>query len=175
MNTMVACMVSVGLLLLQLVRLEAVRVKSPLASSWKLSKKVIFPSTFLGSVTVLSPYPVGSVTGENSFMERLLEQQLVATYTQAGVAVFFGILIFIKIVLDKQEMLEDRKLMIERMDRQEKKMEEIRKELKEERISDKKEMKELMERQEANMNIKFVLTTIISILVPFLISQFSKM
>ena len=164
MNTMVACMVCVGLLLLQLVRVEAGRVKSPLASSWKLSKKVIFPSTFLGSVTVLSPYPVGSVTGESSFMERLLEQQLVATYTQAGVAVFFGILIFIKIVLDKQEMLErmdrqekkteeDKKLMIERMDLQEKKMDEDRKET----------------------NIKFVLTTIISILVPFLMSQFSKM
>ena len=154
-------MVCVGLFLIQLVRLEAVRVKSPLASSWKLPKKVIFPSTFLGSMAVISPYPVGSVTGENSFMERLLEQQLVATYTQAGVAVFFGILIFIKIVFDKQETRE-------------------------ERLRDKIEMKELMEKQEAkmderflkqeaNMNIKFVLTTIISILVPFLMSQFAKM
>ena len=150
-------MVCVGLFLIQLVRLEAVRVKSPLASSWKLPKKVIFPSTFLGSMAVISPYPVGSVTGENSFMERLLEQQLVATYTQAGVAVFFGILIFIKIVFDKQETRE-------------------------ERLRDKIEMKELMEKQEAKRdkdrkesNIKFVLTTIISILVPFLMSQFSKM
>jgi hypothetical protein len=101
-------------------------------------------------------------------MERLLEQQLVATYTQAGVAVFFGILIFIKIVFDKQETLD-------RMDRQEKKLDETRKELKEERLRDKIEIKELMEKQEANMNIKFVLTTIISILVPFLMSQFAKM
>ena len=161
-------MVCVGLLLVQLVRLEAVRVKSPLASSWKLPKKVIFPSTFLGSMAVMSPYPVGSVTGENSFMERLLEQQLVATYTQAGVAVFFGFLIFIKIVIDKQEMREER-LRDQR-------------EMKEERLRDKIEMKELMEKQEAKMdkdrnetNIKFVLTTIISVSVPFLMSQFSKM
>ena len=106
----------------------------------------------------------------NTVIIKLLEQQQMSTYTLGGLFIVYAL-----VIVYKSDMME--KKMDKRMQLLEEKIEREKRELQEMIERNKQELQEKMKMQEEKMDIKFALTSVISVialLTPFLMKYFEK-